>query len=282
MASFIGSPYPVFFQTKNPADALAASSLSGVKDAPILLTYSTRVNQSVLNELNRLNAQKIYLLGGHSAIQPEVESDLVNRGYSVERVADATRFETAARINEVAGTSTNTRAIIANGYSVADALSASADAAINGIPIYLSYKEQLRVSLPASVTRVDVYGGKAVVPETLVTQLKSQGLSVNRIAGSNRYTTSIAGAQNLHNTDSNIILVRGESTSAIKQDYPDAVAASGLAKQLNAEIMLVHPTRDITEIKNYLLGKNLKAYVLGGEAAVSTPVLTKLGLELAR
>jgi putative cell wall-binding protein len=87
---------------------------------------------------------------------------------------------------------------------------------------------------------------------------------------------------NLNETDSNIILVRGESTSTTKQDYPDAVAASALAKQMNAEILLMHPTRDIAAIKTYLQGKNLNAYVLGGEAAISTQVLANLGLKAAK
>jgi putative cell wall-binding protein len=271
----------ILARADNPADALAASSLSGVKEAPILLTYSTKIDQSVLDELNRLNAQKIYILGGQAAIQSEVENKLVDLDYSVERVHGATRFETAARINEVAGTSTSTKAIIANGYTVADALSASADAAINGVPIYLSNKNQLPVNLPSSVSSVDIYGGTAVISDVLETQLESKGITVHRISGKNRYATSVAGAMNLNETDSNIILVRGESTSSTKQDFPDAVAASALAKRMNAEILLVHPTRDIAAIKTYLQGKNLDAYVLGGEAAISTQVLKNLGLRAA-
>ncbi|MGD7023440.1 cell wall-binding repeat-containing protein [Rossellomorea vietnamensis] len=65
---------------------------------------------------------------------------------------------------------------------------------------------------------------------------------------------------------------------AYLDDYPDAVAASALAKKMNAEILLVHPTRDIAAIKTYLQGKDLNAYVLGGEAAILTQVLTNLGL----
>ncbi|TYS75772.1 hypothetical protein FZC80_16350 [Rossellomorea aquimaris] len=34
---------------------------------------------------------------------------------------------------------------------------------------------------------------------------------------------------------------------AYLDDYPDAVAASALAKKMNAEILLVHPTRDMEQ-----------------------------------
>ncbi|MCA1066627.1 cell wall-binding repeat-containing protein (plasmid) [Rossellomorea sp. AcN35-11] len=268
----------ILARADNPADALAASSLSGVKDAPILLTYSSNVDQSVLNELARLNAKKVYLLGGSVAIHQGVETKLANKGYVVERISGSTRFETAARINEEAGTSNNSKAIIANGYSVADALSASADAAINGVPIYLANKGDLPVNLPSSVTSVDVYGGSAVISDGVVSQLKSKGISVNRIAGSNRYTTSIAGAENLKGSSSNIILVRGKSVNTTKEDYPDAVAASALAHKLDAKILLVHPWLDVAETKAYLQGKNHNVYVLGGEAAISQDVLKGLGL----
>jgi len=178
----------------------------------------------------------------------------------------------------VAGTSNNTKAIIANGYSVADALSASADAAINGVPIYLTDKDKMPVDLPDTITSVDIYGGTAVISKAISDQLEAKGISVNRISGTNRYTTSVAGAQHLTGANSNIILVRGQSVHITKQDFPDAVAASALAKKLNAKILLVHPTNFVQETKNYLQGKNLNVYVLGGEGAIPESMLNRLGI----
>lgn len=133
------------------------------------------------------------------------------------------------------------------------------------------------VDLPNS--SVDIYGGTAVISEQVSNQLEAKGITVNRISGQNGYTTSIAGAKNLTGTDSNMILVCGRSVKTTKQDFPDAVAASALAKQLNARILLVNPTSFIKETKGYIENKNLNVYVLGGQAAIPDSMLSSLGVK---
>jgi putative cell wall-binding protein len=267
----------IIARADDPADALAASSLSGLKNAPILLTYSSSMNQAVLDELNRLNPKKVYFVGGAAAVGTEIERKLVRLGYKTERLAGASRFETAAKINEVVTEESKaTKAIIANGYTVADALSASAYASIKGVPVYLANKDNLPVDLPNNINTVDIYGGKAVISENIPTQLKSKGYMVNRISGTNRYGTSVEGAGHLDTTSPNVILVRGESTSKTKQDYPDAVVASGLAKQLNAKILLIHPSKTPYEVRAFLKNNKGKIYVLGGESAISEKVIKSL------
>ncbi|WP_335870936.1 cell wall-binding repeat-containing protein [Bacillus sp. 2205SS5-2] len=280
-----GLKYPheksvILARADNPVDALAGSGLSGAKDAPILLTYPSRIDQSVLNEISRLKTDKIYLLGGTSAISTTVEKKLLKLGYDVERVAGATRFDTAANINKIVSrvNFTNTNAIIVNGYTVADALSASAHASLVAEPIYLANSDELPVNLPDTITSVDIYGGKAVISEKLSAQLESKGITVNRIAGSNRYATSVAAAQHLSDSRFNYILVRGESTSTTKQDYPDAVVASGLSHQFGAQIVLIHPTETRQEVKDYLKNKSGRVFVLGGDNAISEDVLVNLEL----
>ncbi|WP_421381724.1 cell wall-binding repeat-containing protein [Bacillus salacetis] len=269
----------VMARADDPADALAASSLSGVKDSPILLTYPNSIDTSVLNELQRLGAEKVYLLGGTAAISSTVQSTLSSKGYKVQRIAGANRYETALKINEAAGTSKGTKAILANGETVADALSASAASAINEVPIYLAMKDKLRVNLPSNIKQVDIYGGTAVISASVESQLKSQGITINRISGANRYETSIAAANKLNINSNKLIVVRGESVKTTKQDYPDAVAASGLANKLNAKILLVHPTKTYDVTKSYLSAKNLDTYVLGGMAAISNNVLSGYGYD---
>ena len=54
------------------ADALAGSALAGWKDAPLYVTPSTCVKQSVLDEIKRLGASNIVLLGGSGALSDGV------------------------------------------------------------------------------------------------------------------------------------------------------------------------------------------------------------------
>lgn len=50
----------ILARADNPADALAAASLSGVKDAPILLTYPNEIEPAVLKEIKRLETKFTY------------------------------------------------------------------------------------------------------------------------------------------------------------------------------------------------------------------------------
>ncbi|WP_453992081.1 cell wall-binding repeat-containing protein [Bacillus nitroreducens] len=269
----------VLARADDPADALAAASLSGTKDAPILLTYPNKLDNSILSELSRLGAKKIYILGGTGAISNNVENLLKSKGYQTQRVKGSDRFKTAEAINNVAGTSKKPKAIIANGVTVADALSASATSAINEIPIYLATKDSMRVQLPSNIKEVDIFGGTAAISAGIENQLKSKGIKVNRISGKTRYETSVKAATNLKINSNNIILVRGESVNKSKQDYPDAVAASGLANKLNAKVLLIHPTRSQDITKSYLAGKTLNTIVLGGKVAISDAALQGLGYD---
>ncbi|MGM0843692.1 MAG: cell wall-binding repeat-containing protein [Bacillota bacterium] len=265
----------VLARADKPADALAAASLAGVKDSPILLTYPKSLDDSVLIELERLGAKKVYLLGGTSAISHTVETTLETNHFTVERIEGANRYETAFNINKAAGTSTNTKAILANGETVADALSASAYSSIHEIPIYLTMKDKMRVNLPKNIKEVDIFGGPTAISTSIEEHLKSQGLTVNRYGGENRYETSIFA--NMHFVESGkIIMVRGESVNA-KADFPDAVAASGLANKLNAKILLVHPTKNYGITDWYINNKNFDTYVLGGQSAIKDEVMKGYG-----
>lgn len=179
------------------------------------------------------------------------------------------------KINEVAGTSTSNEAILVNGITVADALSASNDSAINSVPIYLASKTKLPIDLPDTIDKVLIYGGHGAISQEVEDQLTSSGIKVYRISGENRFETNIRAIQN-EDRDT-VLLVRGTSTSSKKEDYPDAVAVSGLAHKLNASILLSHPTKPIDEIEQLLEWKDFKnIYVLGGKGAVSTYVADQL------
>jgi putative cell wall-binding protein len=262
----------ILARADHPADALAAASLSGAYEAPILLTYTNSLPNSVIQELNRLQVSKIYVLGGIMAISNNVANELTELGFSVERINGQTRFATAVNINKEAGTDQGTKAIVVNGYTVADALSASSTSAIDGTPIYLATKTSLPVELPSNITEVTIYGGEAVIGPEVHDQLVKKGIKVTRVAGYSRYDTNIAALD--PERGENIILVRGTSVSSIKEDYPDAVAASGLAKILNANIVLTHPTRMIPEVEeHFAYNRYINIVVLGGEMAVSSDVV---------
>ncbi|WHZ02393.1 cell wall-binding repeat-containing protein [Neobacillus sp. YX16] len=265
----------ILARADNPADALSSASLSGALDAPILLTYPNNLSNSVLDEINRLGASTVYLLGGTGAISAEIEKKLTDNGLTVVRLGGNNRFETAAKINNEAKTSLNTKAIVVNGYAIADALSASSNSANNQIPIYLSMKSTLPVELPENITEVTIYGGEGVVDKNVVTHLNQKGIKVTRIGGSTRYETNINAADLSKNE--NVIIVRGTSTKPNIEDYPDAVAGAGLSQKLGANIILSHDSLPISVVANHLEEQHYpNVYVLGGPGAVSDEVIDEI------
>ncbi len=82
----------------NYADALAGVPLAKAMNAPILLTTLKTLPAETLAEIERLNAKKVIILGGTSAVSADVEKALTDKKLEVERIAGTTRFETAAKI----------------------------------------------------------------------------------------------------------------------------------------------------------------------------------------
>ncbi|MBP3950076.1 N-acetylmuramoyl-L-alanine amidase [Bacillus suaedae] len=269
------SPTVILARSDHPADALAAAGLVATKNAPILLTDSDQLDSRIINEIRRLKATQVYLLGGTMAISSTVEEKLKNE-FNVKRISGKERFTTAYEINKEAGLLSNDTAIIVNGKTVADALSASSVAANKGFPIYLADQNRLPVDLPQSVRNVLIFGGTAAISQSFENSLVSRGLKITRISGSDRYETSIKVAQWAGLSGDANILVRGTSVKNSGEDYPDAVAASGLAKRLQAPIILTHPTNPSSKVIDYLSNSNQRTTILGGTAAVSASIVDRI------
>ncbi|GAM12023.1 S8 family serine peptidase [Mesobacillus selenatarsenatis] len=271
----------ILARADHPADALSAAGIAAMKDSPILLTFPEQIDTVTLREIFRLNPEKIYLLGGKNAIDESVETLLKNKGYTVQRVHGKDRFETSINIGRAAGLTNQNEAIIANGITVADALSASSISVSKHIPIYLSQKEKMPMQLPEAIKKVYILGGEAAISTQVESDLKRKRIEVVRIAGHSRYDTNINAIKKLTNPDT-LILVRGTSAKTDYEDYPDAVAASGLAHRRNGAIVLVNPLKIENVTKSYVSSRSYPMYALGGEKALPGGQLTHLGLKIAK
>ncbi|NCC79422.1 MAG: cell wall-binding repeat-containing protein, partial [Clostridia bacterium] len=253
-------------------DALAGGPLAFLYDAPILLTHKDALSRSTQEEIERLEAKNIMILGGVSAISAEVENTLVSSGYSVTRVAGENRFATAVEIMELMpAKDTQNQAILASGMDYADALSISSYAAMHEIPILLTNPSSLpsatkAVLMKGGIEELIIVGGTVAVGSEVEAEISSLGIDVTRVSGGNRFSTAEAIAETYFSGTEEAFLGSG-------MNFPDALTAAPYAASLNAPVLLTR-NNDLPEaIKEELSsGKYRHLTVLGGDIAISEGV----------
>ncbi|WP_407306611.1 N-acetylmuramoyl-L-alanine amidase [Desulfosporosinus sp. SB140] len=217
-------------------DALVAAPLSHQLDAPVLLTPVEGVDPRVMDEIHRLGAQKVILLGGVAALSPQVEADIQKAGLpKPERIWGQDQYETAQKVAERVGV--KGQVILASGEQFPDALAISAYAGETETPILLTEakvmpdatKQELDTLQQSGDLSTIVVGGEAVVSSSTLSSLNN----VQRIAGNDRYETA-ADVYDFAQDDltaTTTYLVTGEN-------FPDALAAGALAAKQRAEIVM--------------------------------------------
>ncbi|WP_299094047.1 SpoIID/LytB domain-containing protein [uncultured Metabacillus sp.] len=270
----------VFIATsKQYADALSAGPLaSQFGHAPILLTDATNLSSSVVKEIQRLKATKVYIIGGKTAVSDQVmaQIDNISTVNQVSRISGSTRYETNAAINKML---TNVQGLfVASGENFADALAGSSVAAINKYAIVLTKKDELPkvskdfVSAHASKSSFVLGGGNAV-SNTVYNQVRGINPATTRLSGTDRYETlakilerfkqSFTGSEVLYSTGLN---------------FPDALTSSSLAGAKKAPLILVGAELSNT-LQPFLTGYKdqvEKISVLGGTGAVSQAKIEQL------
>ena len=265
-----GSNYP---------DALAAASLAGAYDAPIVLTEPNSLSVDAADMIEQLSPKVIYVVGGEAAVSKaavDTAAYYAADGCKVFRIAGDTRLETSLAIaKRVRQKSTaSDTLIVATGFNYADALSVSPFAFAYKFPIFLCGSNGLSADAISYISgagfkRAILVGGTAAVPERVKQQLTSAGIStgsITRLAGATRYETSakiMSYAVNAGMNVSNVYLATGKN-------FPDALAAGPVAGKLRAPLLLVDPGIEYahTVLANYRGNVNV-ATVVGGTSAVS-------------
>ncbi len=260
----------------NYPDALAASSLAGGFNGPILLTDPNGLSSVAKNQLELLCPSKVFIVGGNAAVSPAVErqvKELLGSGCAVFRVAGQTRYETSLVAAEINPKSSDT-VIVATGGNYADALSVSPYAFASGSPVVLcDMSSGLTAGAMGTISskkysKAVIVGGTAAVPASVERQLRSAGVkNITRLSGATRYDTSTKIADfelksGLGFTMDGVMLATGKN-------FPDALSAGPLAGRSRSPLLLVDP--GASYVSSYLSkfkGTVRSATVVGGAAAV--------------
>jgi putative cell wall-binding protein len=215
-------------------DALAGGYLAGKNKAPILIINEKR--QSLVSQYIRENLRAggtIYVLGAEAAVPEKLVSGFKSR-YNVRRLAGRNRYLTNIEILREAGVRAGGEILVATGTDFADALSASAVP----LPIFLvnGSKGKLTIDQISYLNSLKgssfhILGSEKAVPKSIEKTLKTYG-AVDRIAGKNRYKTSVEIARRFY-PDPSVV------TLAYAKNFPDGLCGGVLASDLSAPMLLV-------------------------------------------
>ncbi|MFC6465196.1 cell wall-binding repeat-containing protein [Marinilactibacillus sp. GCM10026970] len=252
----------------NFADALAGGPLAFQKDAPILLAHGSSLRAETINEIKRLGARNVIILGGEAAISKSIENELKKLGLSTERLAGETRFDTAQVIADKLTRNSNVKeAVVVDGYNFADALSIAPFAAKKGMPIYLTRPAKLHSETQLKkYTKTYVIGGETAVSKNVESKLNNP----TRLAGADRFQTNLKVLNHFSNGTEKLSIATG-------MNFADALTGSVLAAKNNTGILLTKNS-ELSDIQKDSLNKgNYKKYtILGGAISVSSKVESQL------
>lgn len=263
----------------NFPDALAAGAAAGAQGGAVVLVDRHVVPALATTELERLNPNRIVIVGGTGVISDYVAS-LVGRfhtGGGATRVAGADRYATAAAISN-AFTPGVPAVYVASGQNWPDALAAVPHAARAGAPILLTLPSQLPDATRTALARLQpnriiVLGGTGAISAGVASALDGYdtGGGVVRLGGEDRYATAAIISRYHHPSGAPMAYV------ATGMNFPDALAAGAPAAIRGAPTILVRtagvPGASASELERL---NPARIVLLGGPRVVNQDVFTTL------
>lgn len=243
-----GSENVVLVSGENEAlvDGLTATPLASTLDAPILLTSKDNIPYCVIDEIERLGAKNIYIVGGENSVSLDVSNKLEKYyGKNITRIDGEDRYETSINVSEEVVKNTNNKVdvFIVGGSGLADALSVSPVAGSKKSPIILTEKESLSVDskyfLSKYANSTYMIGGKSHISNNISRDIVNLGLTTKRLSGENRQDTNAAIIKEFYGVDKElynddcIVVVKSNDDSLV-----DALSAGAFASKVNAPIVL--------------------------------------------
>ena len=243
-----GSENVVLVSGENKAlvDGLTATPLAATLDAPILLTSKNNIPDVVIEEIERLGAKNIYIVGGENSVSSAISDKLEKYyGKNVTRIEGEDRYETSIKVSEEVVKNNNDKVdvFIVGGSGLADALSVSPVAGSKKSPIILTNKENLSIDskyfLGKYANSTYMIGGKSHISNNISRDIVNLGLTTKRLAGSNRQDTNAAIIKEFYGVDKElyndgcIVVAKSNDESLV-----DALSAGAYASKVNAPIVL--------------------------------------------
>ena len=258
-------------------DSMTASVLAKLKDAPILLNPTDKLDSRVGDEIKRLGAEEVIIVGGQNSVSEKVREDLkaYDADKNVERIAGADRYGTSEMVaKRVVGiTGKKNTGVVASGQVFPDALSVGTFASREGYPILLVKKDSVPSQIQNALKGLDINktyiaGGTNTISRLVEAKLPNV---VERMAGSTRYETSVAIAKSKFGASKEAYIASGE-------EFADALVISPISGKFNRPTLLVSRNKNSNSpVKTYIRNAGFTSITaIGGERFVPYSVLEDL------
>ena len=205
-------------------------------------------------------------------------SDRVATALAIVEEDFAPISQTSAQSTDLASQSTRTAgaAVIVSSTSFADSLTAGPLAMAKNAPLFLTGGSSLDSRVASALTRfvpknktVYVVGGESAVSSSVSNRLQGLGYTVVRLAGSDRYATSVAVARDGIGTTTTLVAATG-------LDYPDGLAAGVVTARLGGAIVLTRGSQVPEVVQSFVNSSAATTLIaVGGPASTAFPNATK-------
>lgn len=264
------SEFAILANQNNFPDSLSATVLSKKYNAPILLTDAKKSDKSLIQEIKRLQTKYFVKIGGEKSISNKVAKQLLPEKSKVRSFKGADRYATNAEIiKEFKDADT---CIIASGENFADSLSIGAYATKNGYPIVLVQKNKIndvtkQALKNSKIKKCYIVGGENSVSKSLEKELPQV---IERIAGNDRYETSLKIADKFYKDAEGAYLASGEV-------FADSLAINPIAAKFDVPLILTPKDKLPQKTIEYLeKSKIIQVAIIGGEKTVSKHIQQEL------
>ena len=258
-------------------DSMTASVLAKLKDAPILLNPTDKLDSRVGDEIKRLDAEEVIIVGGQNSVSEKVREELkaYDSDKNVERIAGADRYGTSEMVaKRVVGiTGKKNTGVVASGQVFPDALSVGTFASRDGYPILLVKKDSVPSQIQNAMKDLDINktyiaGGTNTISKSTEANLPNV---VERMAGNTRYETSVAIAKSKFGASKEAYIASGE-------EFADALVISPVSGKYNRPTLLVS-TKEANNgpVRSYVKDSKIsKLTAIGGQRYVPSSIISDL------
>lgn len=243
---------------ENYADSLSAQGLVKSTHGKLYLTEGNAVSSKLIAQMKKDGIRQVIVVGGEKAISPKVYNILRNNFSSISRISGKSRYETNIQINnEINKKSSPEFYVYVNGENYADSLSA----------VNILKDSNARLIL---VPNNDYIDGKAYDKDVIVGGLVKGNKSIPKIAGRDRYETSLKTLQAVKSTGTHLNVASG-------RNYADALSLSTiLMNRDKQDLLLIDGRTNLTLAQREAAHKYNNITVYGGVKSITTSTANQL------